>query len=375
MGFSLQTVLTAILATNILIILMTIIFKNTNVMIQLGYKLLLLGVALIILRLCVPFEFSFTSNVYLPEFLSFIIAQIRQSRINSFSLWHVLLIVWALGILYKVYLYWQERRQLSRFITENGKLVTDVSRYAQIMNELYSTRKRPHRIELYEISSITSPMTCGILHPKILIPDSFAISESDLRIILQHELSHYYHGDLLIKLVIQIICIIYWWNPLCIKFQAQVNDILEIRIDHELTHADKTQKAEYFSCLLMIAKHSSNNTFFPSQVVHYSLNDESILRRRIEIGLDDSRKRNHVYEIFFITILLLVYLCSHLFILEPFYTAPEDQEETFGTMTSEFYYIIDENGIYNIYFRGKLIETTDSLEYYPGIQPYEEGEN
>lgn len=172
-----------------------------------------------------------------------------------------------------------------------------------------------------------------------------------------------------------MICIIYWWNPMCKSFQKQVDTILEIRIDHDIIHAKQEEKANYISCLLAVAKHSANKTLYSPHVVYYCMNSHSMLRQRFEFGLNNSTRKNYIYNSLFITLLIIIYLISHLFILEPFYVAPEVEETTVGTMSPDFYYILDEFGTYNIYFHDELIETTDSLKYYYGIRPYEEGSN
>ncbi|WP_092472491.1 M56 family metallopeptidase [Desulfotruncus arcticus] len=39
------------------------------------------------------------------------------------------------------------------------------------------------------------------------------LSEEEWYYILSHEVAHYYHGDLWIKIVTEFLHIIYWWNP------------------------------------------------------------------------------------------------------------------------------------------------------------------
>lgn len=375
MGFSLQTVLSAILATNILIICLTLIFNHTNIMLKLGYKILTLGIFLIILRLFVPFEFSFTRNIYLLEPLSYIIVQVRQPRLNGYSIWHLLLIIWGLGIGYGLFSYIREHKKFANFIVLNGTNVTGTTKYQQIIDEVCKSKIERNYISIYEVVSICSPMICGVFRPKILLPQSLSLSESELKLVLEHELSHYFHHDLILKMIVQIICIIYWWNPMCKSFQKQVDTILEIRIDHDITHAKQEKKINYFSCLLTVARHSANETLHSPYVVYYCTNSHSMLRQRFEFGLNNSSKKNYIYSSLFIILLIIIYLSSYLFIGEPFYVAPEVEETTIGTMSPDFYYILDEYGAYNIYFQDELIETTDSLKYYHGIRPYEKGAN
>lgn len=71
MKFSFETVYTTILTTNILILFIASILNNTKIITNLGYKIALSGMFLIILRLAVPLEFFFTQNLRCQNFFPF----------------------------------------------------------------------------------------------------------------------------------------------------------------------------------------------------------------------------------------------------------------------------------------------------------------
>lgn len=375
MGFSLQTVLNAVLATNILIACMTMVFKNTSVMLRLGYKILGLGTFLIMLRLFFPVEFTFTQNVCLPKFLSYTIVFIRKPRVGIFSIWHLLLAIWILGIFYHLYIYGNDYQKLKRFITANGTDVTQTDKYRLLLESICHDTEKFSGISIYETKEIYSPMICGIIHPKILIPIFFPFSDDDLKRVLKHELSHFFHHDLLLKVIVQLICIIYWWNPVCKTFQKQVNTILEIRVDHELTSSTQKEKADYFSCLLTIARHCTEESFRSPYIIYYCVNSHSVLHQRFEFGLNESFGKSYFFSLLFFAPLLSLYLFSHIFILEPFYATQEVENTTVGTTSDDCYYIQNTTGTYDIYFLDTYVETTDTLDYYYGIQPYKGGFN
>lgn len=68
--FSNSSMLMSLLFSNILLMILYLIFRNTEVMIDIGYKLLVLFIAVTALRFLFPFEFVYSTNINLPSTLS-----------------------------------------------------------------------------------------------------------------------------------------------------------------------------------------------------------------------------------------------------------------------------------------------------------------
>jgi beta-lactamase regulating signal transducer with metallopeptidase domain len=67
-----------------------------------------------------------------------------------------------------------------------------------------------------ETSCVDSPGLFGILRPRILLPPNIAqqLSETELRHIFLHELAHLKRGDLWVNLLMSIVHVLHWFNPL-----------------------------------------------------------------------------------------------------------------------------------------------------------------
>lgn len=65
-------------------------------------------------------------------------------------------------------------------------------------------------------SLVTTPALCGVLRSRLLFPVGFAdrLSEEDLRWVVWHELGHLRRRDLLAQSLIQLACVVHWFNPL-----------------------------------------------------------------------------------------------------------------------------------------------------------------
>ena len=64
-----------------------------------------------------------------------------------------------------------------------------------------------------------------------MIPAGKKYSDQELYCALLHELFHFYHRDAWIKLLVQLLCSLLWWNPLMYLFQRDVTQTLELHCD------------------------------------------------------------------------------------------------------------------------------------------------
>src|SRR5262245_24529983 len=71
------------------------------------------------------------------------------------------------------------------------------------------------RVEVLGHDSITGPMTCGVLHPAVLLPmDAWSWSDDDLHRAIVHELAHVRRGDWLTQSIARATAACYWFHPL-----------------------------------------------------------------------------------------------------------------------------------------------------------------
>ena len=71
------------------------------------------------------------------------------------------------------------------------------------------------RIEVLLHEALPGPMTCGILHPAIVLPQDAELWQAeDLNRAIVHELEHVRRGDWLSLCLARIVCAAYWFHPL-----------------------------------------------------------------------------------------------------------------------------------------------------------------
>ena len=74
---------------------------------------------------------------------------------------------------------------------------------SDMMLEVACTLGIKRRVAIYYSDIITSPMMTGLINPVILLPRR-EYGYDELRLIIKHELTHYKHNDLWIKLLLTI---------------------------------------------------------------------------------------------------------------------------------------------------------------------------
>lgn len=373
MNCSFSTILIAILTSNLLLILLTQLLRNSRIMIAAGYKIFIFIILLATIRIFVPFEFPFATNIYFSELLSKIVANIRHHRFDvygcSFSFWNIFVIIWMTGILVYLFYYIHSCHQSQKNILKFGTDVTTQREYVILLNDICNTYHINNIFKVYKLPHLNIPMILGIRKPYILIPETLEITSKELFYVLSHEIVHHYYHDLIVKLLIQILCIIYWWNPVCILLKKQASLLLEMRVDERITAFGTTSREEYLACLLHIRK---NYVYTKSNLFTISLcsEDKSLLAQRFQMMTKRKTvKHKHLLNTGLFLSAAIVYVLSYLFTLEANYILPEI-EETVTTLSPDNTYLVQNcNKTYDVYFNQLYIETIDSLEMYQDNYP------
>ena len=119
----------------------------------------------------------------------------------------------------------------------------------QLSNQL--GLRRP--VELLTSPSRTTPMTWGLWRTRLLLPeDSATWTPDQRRAVLLHELAHARRWDCLTQLVVQIVCALYWFNPLVWLAWHRIQTERERACD-DLVLSTGTKPSAYAEQLLHIA--------------------------------------------------------------------------------------------------------------------------
>lgn len=378
---SLSTVMMAVLTTNVFLIILTLCLVNEKLLVRAGYKLLALFVIFTTLRYTLPIELPFTITIKLPHIFSQFIMKCYDRLFHfgeqSISLWQLFKIIWLIGFIIAVIIHLISYYRSSRYIVLYGKELTNTAPYKELLDTICTSKKRANHFRVVELPGLDVPALFGIIHPRILIPEHFELPEKQLTYILQHEATHHFNRDLMLKNIIKIITLAYWWDPFSWLLNRQTDVILEMRIDDNLTTKNVDITREYMQCLINISERASKKKLLPGSLTIGILpSGYKDLKRRFGLMISNQTKPSVGWNILLIIITFSIYTISYGIILEGYLPAQETisnieltndsfQLENLVFPTPDNSYFIDNlDGTYSLYMNGELWDTTDSLEYY-----------
>ena len=373
LNYSFTTVLMAVLTSNFIIVLIALCFQHKNILLSVGYKLLIAFLFLTVVRFAFPFELPVARNVVLPAILSVPLTYFRHIFATPFgiplSMWAIFELIWVMGILYNIYIHVRNHISLSRQLARYSIDITHQEPYVTLLEQICCKRRNPFQV--LKVSGISTPSIFGIIKPRILIPTEIEISDLDLYYSLCHEASHYFHHDLWIKFGVSVLSILYWWNPACKLLKFQANMLLEMRIDGSLVRKNPDTAKAYLGTLTHIAEESvrlrttSSSLLSEDLLISFAKNADGTLIKRYEMMFNAQRHKTHTpVAIIILGLVMVLYVGSYFITFENSYVI--DQQLSSDYVTNEgFYAILKDDGTYDTFYDGFFLENVDSLENYP----------
>lgn len=167
-------------------------------------------------------------------------------------------LVIALGILASLFLLIKNFYQLYQ-LSVNSVNMASHQQIKAILTKITAKYDYNRDIKILFNDKISTPFVFGYIKPTIYIPD-IKYDKSELHYIIEHELVHFLHKDLWVKLIIQLICSIYWWNPFIYLLRAIVSHSLELKCDSYICRGlSIEEKKAYLYTIMRTLKASTNN--------------------------------------------------------------------------------------------------------------------
>ena len=156
-------------------------------------------------------------------------------------------------------------------------------------------------IPLQVSAAADCPMLAGFIHPTLYLPDE-RISRTDAAFIFRHELTHYKHGDLWLKLLLLAARCLHWFNPLVHLIARFAQEDLEAACDDAVVRGqDGAYRRAYGETILRSAIAQAQKR---KALVSCFGDDKKTLMRRFEGWFDKSVKKRGVALVVMIALLV-----------------------------------------------------------------------
>lgn len=169
--------------------------------------------------------------------------------------------------------------------------------------DLIIDREIPLRVS----SAADCPMLAGFIHPTLYLPDE-RISRTDAAFIFRHELTHYKHGDLWLKLLLLAARCLHWFNPLVHLIARFAQEDIEAACDDAVVRGhDGAYRRAYGETILRSAIAQAQKR---KALVSCFGDDKKTLMRRFEGLFDKSVKKRGVALVVMIALLVGSLSCT-----------------------------------------------------------------
>lgn len=320
---------------------------------------LVLGLS--IFRCIVPLEIdgSFVINCW--EIYPGLLDILRNDLFHDITVGTILCSIWLLGSVVTLSL--QTRELFRQLRIHKTQPVAPADSALQAIGEraaIAVSCEKPPR--LYTVTGLASPVMIGFIHPYILFPDYMLFyQDREIEYILRHEISHYMGGDNWIRLILQLLICIFWWNPAVYFLRQNVVQLLELRCDNRACHAlTENSRLEYASVLVRSLKEAESLPTSQLILGFVGSRYKAFVRQRIQILLSPPPTKPAPRKIVAIAITCFaLFVGSYAFIFQPAYAPPQDPGYMYPTAENSWLIPL-ENGRYDVWVDGKYLSSVSA---------------
>jgi len=165
---------------------------------------------------------------------------------------------------------------------------SDVEGIRDILDEELIRMDIRRKVRFMHCKGISAPMLFGLMRPVVLLNDT-DYRPDELRLIIQHELTHYKRLDLWYMLILEALKSVYWFNPAVLLMAKQAKKDIEITCDALVVQGlDMDIRKSYSNLILNIA---AGVSAYQSQFATCMQGEKDSLKQRFETILGSEKKR------------------------------------------------------------------------------------
>lgn len=319
------------------------------------------GIWLLVLRCLLPLEFPDAKLIRFGGWYADLHQWLNPYLAEGTTPLDVLLVAWIAGSLISLLrLFFRLLRQHNTIRKNTVHADRRLSRiYRDVLQEMACTAGGSICLS----DAYWTPMMAGFIKPHILFPKEMEdLSESELKLIFQHEITHFQNRDLWIKLLVELLCCALWWNPVVYLLRICISQLLEMRCDSLVCEAfDPHQQLEYSQTLLKSFKKSVHRPIYVTAEYLGYPSKERVKQRFTQILNASSKAKQKKISMLIIAIALCAFIGSYMLNFVP-YGLPEGVGDVYATDDTSFknsYILRFPDGVLKVFIENQLYAKID----------------
>lgn len=358
MQITIYSVVMTVLWSSLLIVLFSILQRSHRLLDMCSVSGVILLYLFCIIRMFIPIEFrgiTVIPSIHIYSTIQkFWNLNVPLENLDGIKVIHLLIAVWIIvSIVLFVHLGAEYLRAGRRIAELSCVKDEEINR---VLKEIEQKEKKPLKVEVVKSPGIDTPMGTGMIRKRILIPDR-QYTEKELFYILRHEYMHHKNKDLFVQLLVNILCVIYWWNPFVYLLRRDVEHSFEMQCDQAVVCGmSDGDIADYLETLLKVLRlkkeHNENRNHVTGTLGIIRDKDDNI-KSRFQTLLRESAPNYKTHgKPVAVMVMMLVLTLSYAFIIQP-EIQPTDTDmeagpDVYEVETSESYIIHHTDGTYEL---------------------------
>lgn len=238
-----------------LLLLMPVITEPAALKYKKGIPIFVLTV-IISLRFVFPYYFSFTRIIGEKRILPSVVSVFSKEVANNLTFGEAILYIWIMTsiILFARYVIKYSVLRKVLYLVPKCK----DSFIKEVVKDICKRKNIQKVPRIIQFDTKQGPFIFGYFHPIIVLPND--LSKEGIMYVLSHELEHYKNNHVFVKIMTDMLYIVYWWNPIVWYVHNKILLSLEIQTDLcVINDFHDTDIAEYMYLLLKSVGYKERN--------------------------------------------------------------------------------------------------------------------
>jgi len=239
-----------------------------------------------------------------------------------------------------------------------------------LLSEIIGTEKnfRVFRSAAFSTAAATA------FRPYIILPE-IEFTDDELRVILLHEWKHIRDKDYLTEILINLICFVFWWNPVVYILKKNFKFAKELKCDGFAVPSKKDFHHLLDGLVKMNHAEKEKTQILNGSSTLVSKEDELVDRLTVMAMRWESRnKRKILTSACYSVVIVALFFASYAFTVLPFFReipnlsittdditqSDKDAENLFNMIESEIFLVDNNDGSFSYYVDGNFVMNVDA---------------